>query len=206
MMGSDKYDREKPIHKVTLKRFRMGKYPITQKQYKAVMGNNPSHFQSDDNCPVEKVSWEDAKAFCKKLSGMTGQTVKLPSEAQWEYACRAGSNGKYYFGNDTNQLEKYAWYNKNSDNKTHAVGQKLANTWGLHDMHGNVWEWCEDLWHENYNGAPTDGSAWLRGGEQNMRFLRGGSWDSGVINCRSAGRDRISAGGRSSIIGFRVVI
>ena len=139
-MGSDDYDTEKPIHKVNLKAFKIGKYPITQKQYQSVMRNNPSNFKGD-NLPVEQVSWDDAVAFCKKLSEITGQKISLPSEAQWEYACRAGSTGKYCFGDDVNQLENYAWYNENSGSKTHPVGEKLANSWGLHDMHGNVWEW-----------------------------------------------------------------
>ncbi len=206
MMGSDDDGNEKPIRKVTLKAFRMGKYPITQKQYKAVMENNPSHFQGDENCPVENVSWNDAIEFCKKLSGMTGQTVKLPSEAQWEYACRSGSSGKYCFGDDVNQLERYAWYNENSDSKTHAVGKKLANAWGLHDMHGNIWEWCEDIWHENYNDAPTDGSAWLNDGEQNRRSLRGGSRYNFNIFCRSTVRNWVIADKRYYKFGFRVVV
>jgi formylglycine-generating enzyme required for sulfatase activity len=204
-MGSDEYDDEKPIHKVTLPAFTMGKYPITQKQYMAVMGNNPSNFKGD-NLPVEKVSWDDAVAFCKKLSGIVGKTIKLPSEAQWEYACRAGSTGKYCFGDDVSKLGNYAWYNENAGSKTHPVGEKLANSWGLHDMYGNVWEWCEDVWHENYNGAPTDGSAWLTGGEQNTRALRGGSWYDGAINCRSACRGRNIAGNSYYTFGFRVVV
>ena len=206
LMGSNDYDNEKPIHQVTLKAFQMSKYPITQKQYHSVMGNNPSNFQGDENHPVEQVSWDDAVAFCKKLSKMTGQNVKLPSEAQWEYACRAGSTGKYFFGDDVNQLKEYAWYNENSGSKTHPVGEKLANSWGLHDMHGNVWEWCEDVWHEDYNGAPVDGSVWLTGGEQTIRSLRGGSWYDGVILCRSAIRHRYVAGKRNYFVGFRVVV
>ena len=184
----------------------MGKYPITQKQYKAIMGTNPSYFQGDENCPVEQVSWEEAVVFCKKLSGMTGEKVKLPSEAQWEYACRSGSIGKYYFGDEVNQLGNYAWYYENSGKKTHPVGQKLANAWGLHDMHGNVWEWCEDVWHDSYNDALTDGSAYLKGDEQNMRSLRGGSWDGDIIVCRSAIRDGDDAVLRDDFIGFRVVL
>ena len=132
--------------------------------------------------------------------------MKLPTEAQWEYACRAGSTGKYCFGDDVNQLKKYAWYNENAGSKTHPVGEKLANSWGLHDMHGNVEEWCEDVWHENYNGAPTEGSAWLTGGKQNQRALRGGSWDSGDVGCRSANRGRNNAVNSIVSNGFRVVV
>jgi formylglycine-generating enzyme required for sulfatase activity len=205
LMGSNDYDNEKPIHKVTLKAFKIGKYPITQKQYMAVMGNNPSNFKGD-NLPVEKVSWDDAVAFCKKLSQMIGQTVKLPSEAQWEYACRAGSTGKYCFGDNVNQLGNYAWYNENSESKTHPVGAKLANSWELHDMHGNVWEWCEDVWHENYNNAPTDCYAWLNSGEQTKRALRCGSWYYNDSNCRSAFRGWDLTVIRYDYIGFRVVV
>jgi formylglycine-generating enzyme required for sulfatase activity len=161
MMGSDEYNSEQPIHQVTLKAFKMGKYPITQKQYLAVMGKNPSNFKRDKNLPVVEKSWDDAIAFCKKLSEMTRQNVKLPSESQWEYACRAGSTGKYCFGDDVEQLENYAWYANNSGDKSldtlqirktdqdnywkrlddnklklHPVGEKLPNPWGLHDMHG----------------------------------------------------------------------
>ena len=206
MMGSNDYANEKKPHQVTLKAFQMSKYPITQKQYRLVMGTNPSSFQGDENCPVENLSWHDAVKFCEELSKRIGQKVKLPTEAQWEYACRAGSTGKYCFGDDVSKLGNYAWYNKNSGSKTHPVGEKLANSWGLHDMHGNVWEWCEDVWHENYNGAPTDGSAWLTGGEQNRRALRGGSWFDNVINCRSANRDWNVADDRDNDVGFRVVV
>ena len=205
MMGSNDYDSEKPIQ-VTLKAFKISKYPITQKQYQAVMRKNPSNFQGDVNCPVENLSWHDAVAFCQKLSQMTGQKVKLPSEAQWEYACRAGSKTKYCFGDNADQLGNYAWYNKNSESKTHPVGEKSPNAWGLHDMHGNVWEWCEDVWHSNYSGAPNDGTAWLNGGEQNKRALRGGSWNLIGIYCRSAYRGRNEADSEDYSIGFRVVV
>jgi formylglycine-generating enzyme required for sulfatase activity len=206
MMGSSKYESEKPIHKVTLKGYKMGKYPITQAQYKAVMGNNPSHFQGEEKCPVEKVSWEDALSFCKKLSRMTGQVVKLPSEAQWEYACRSGNKGNYCFGDDVNQLGGYAWYGENSRKKTHAVGTRLTNAWGLQDMYGNVWEWCEDVWHDNYKGAPTDGNAWIEGGDRERRAVRGGSWVSYNLNCRSANRIRYILRDRDNYLGFRVVV
>jgi formylglycine-generating enzyme required for sulfatase activity len=204
-MGCNEYSYEKPIHRVNLREFFIGKYPVTQAQYQAVIGKNPSNFKGDQN-PVERVSWHDAVKFCEELSKRIGQKVKLPSEAQWEYACRAGSTGKYCFGDDVSKLGNYAWYNKNSGSKTHPVGEKLANSWGLHDMHGNVWEWCEDLWHENYNGAPTDGSAWLTGGEQNRRALRGCSWYSSGIDCHSANRGSYVAVDSNDIFGFRVVV
>ncbi len=203
-MGSNDFNDEKKPHQVTLKAFQMSKYPITQKQYQAVIGKNPSNFKRDENYPVECVSWHDAVKFCEELSKRIGQKVKLPSEAQWEYACRAGSTGKYCFGDDVSELGNYAWYNKNSAGKTHPVGEKLANSWGLHDMHGNVWEWCEDVWHENYNGAPTNGSAWLTGGDHSRRALRGGSWAD--IRCRSAYRHCYFAGISYYDFGFRVVV
>jgi formylglycine-generating enzyme required for sulfatase activity len=204
--GIQSREQEQPIHTVNLKAFRMSKYPITQKQYMAVMGVNPSHFTGDKNCPVESVSWHDAVKFCEKLSTMTGQTVKLPTEAQWEYACRAGSAGIYCFGDDENQLENYAWYEKNSDKKTHPVGQKRSNNWGLHDMHGNVLEWCEDSWHENYNSAPSDDRVWDTGGDHLLRVRRGGSWLSAALFCRSTVRRRNDTDGRNNRIGFRVVV
>jgi formylglycine-generating enzyme required for sulfatase activity len=204
MMGSNDYDSQKPIHRVNVPEFLMGKYQVTQAQYEAVMGKNPSYFKSKQN-PVEQVSWNDAQEFCKKLSQKTGRKVKLPSEAQWEYACRAGSTGIYCFGDNVDQLGKYAWYDENSDSKIHPVGEKLANAWGLHDMHGNVWEWCEDIWHDSYNGAPTDGSAWLSGENQSKHILRGGSWNDFVQLCRSANRSRSNLDFRYNFFGFRFV-
>ena len=204
-MGSNEYDSEKPIHRVNLREFLIGKYPVTQVQYHAVIGKNPSRFMGDRD-PVENINWHDAVKFCQELSKRIGQKVKLPTEAQWEYACRAGSTGKYCFGDDVSKLGNYAWYIENSESKTYPVGEKRANSWGLHDMHGNVEEWCEDVWHENYNGASTDGSAWLTGGKQNQRALRGGSWLVSDGDCRSAYRGRSLAGTSGSYNGFRVVV
>jgi len=204
-MGDTQNSDEQPVHTVHLQAYRMSKYQVTQKLYQAVMGSNPACFKGDD-LPVEQVSWDDAKAFCQKLSEKIGQKVRLPSEAEWEYACRAGSTGEYGFGNDPKQLGNYAWYEGNAGRQTHPVGQKQANDWGLYDMHGNVWEWCEDVWHDSYNGAPTDGSAWVAGGESNRRVQRGGSWYFNARLCRSAFRCRFCSDGRFNYVGFRVVL
>jgi formylglycine-generating enzyme required for sulfatase activity len=182
------------------------------------MGTNPSYFKGCDNCPVEQVSWDDAQAFIKKLNAQNeGYTYRLPSEAEWEYACRAATTGDY-----AGDLDSMGWYYNNSGdavlsgqwdasklsanrNRTHAVGSKQPNAFGLFDMHGNVWEWCQDWYHDSYAGAPTDGSAWLSGGEQKYRVLRGGSWIDGAFFLRSAGRGRREQGERNNLIGFRVV-
>jgi formylglycine-generating enzyme required for sulfatase activity/tRNA A-37 threonylcarbamoyl transferase component Bud32 len=210
LMGSpeseeEHYDVEKPQHRVSVQAFSIGKYEITQAQWKAVMGgNNPSKFNGDD-LPVESVSWNDAKEFCQKLARMTGKRYGLPSEAEWEYACRAGTTGAY-----AGNLDSMAWYGSNSDGKTHLVGQKQANAFGLYDMHGNVWEWCEDVWHDSYGGRhgnpPTDGSAWLSGGDSGFRSLRGGSWHLFSWDLRSSFRLRLAPGERSSVIGLRVAV
>ncbi|MFM7792848.1 MAG: formylglycine-generating enzyme family protein, partial [Microcystis panniformis] len=184
--------------------FKIGKYPITQAQYEAVMGTNPSNFVNNPQNPVEKVSWNDAQAFCQKLSQITGKTYRLPTEAEWEYACRAGTTTRYYFGDDANQLGDYAWYRKNSQGTTHPVGQKKPNAWGLYDMSGNVFEWCEDNWHDNYIGAPKDGSAWLIK-DNHSQIVRGGSWYNNPDVCRSAYRSYLVRRVNVYGSGFRVV-
>ncbi|NCR41614.1 MAG: formylglycine-generating enzyme family protein [Microcystis aeruginosa W13-11] len=208
LMGSpdsdlDAKSEEKPQHQVKVNSFAIGKYPVTQAQYEAVMRNNPSRFQNNPQNPVEKVSWNDAQAFCQKLSQITGKTYRLPIEAEWEYACRAGTTTRFYFGDDANQLGDYAWYVGNSQQTTHPVGQKKPNAWGLYDMSGNVWEWCEDNWHDSYENAPRDGSAWLRN-DNNYHIVRGGSWDFNPYYCRSASRIRFSPGFDFNYLGFRV--
>jgi formylglycine-generating enzyme required for sulfatase activity len=206
-MGSDEYDDEKPKHQVKLQEFYLGKYPVTQEQYQAIMGNNPSHFKDNPKNPVEQVSWNDAQKFCQKINKKTGKKYRLPSEAEWEYACRAGTQTRYYFGDGEKQLGEYAWYSENSGSKTHSVGQKKPNNWGLFDMSGNVWEWCDDGWHENYENAPKNGSSWNDNHSQTFfRTLRGGSWLVNSRFCRSASRDGDLAGVRNYDIGFRLAV
>jgi len=200
---SDYDDREKPQHRVNLQEFYVGKYLVTQEQYQVVMGNNRSRFKDNSKNPLESVSWDDAQEFCQKLSEKTGKKYRLPSEAEWEYACRAGTQTRYYFGDNADLLGEYAWYRDNSASKTHPVGQKKPNNWGLYDMYGNVWEWCEDVWHENYKNAPTDGTAWNDDRFQIYRVLRGGSWYGNPRACRSAYRTYYDS--RGSYFGFRVV-
>ena len=199
----------RPQHHVTVSQFYLGKYPITNAQWKALMQTDPSarwgkKFQSDCQ-PVIHVSWHDAQAFCQKLTQLTQRSYRLPSEAEWEYACRAETQTKYSFGDDESQLKNYAWYEGNSNRQTHPVGQKKPNAFGLYDMHGNVWEWCTDHWHENYKNAPTDGSAWLSENENNCRLLRGGSWLASPVNCCSAFRCHFSPNTHFVFIGFRIV-
>ena len=173
---------ERPQHRVTVPSFLMGRYPVTQAQWRVVAGYSridkdldlvPSRFEGDA-LPVEQVSWEDATEFCRRLAAKTGKAYGLPSEAQWEYACRAGTQTAYQFGDRlTEELANY----DGTVSQTSEAGRYSANRWGLYDMHGNVWEWCKDHWHGTYEEAPNDGSAWISFGEsKNERVLRGGSW------------------------------
>ena len=196
-MGGTASD-ELPVHRVMLRSFSMGKTEVTQGQWRAVMGSNPSRFSNcGDTCPVEQVSWEDAKEFVSRLNAKTGKTYRLPSEAEWEYACRAGSREEYC---GSNRVDDVGWY---SGKATNPVAGKQANAWGLHDMSGNVWEWNEDCWNGNYSSAPTDGSAWTAG-DCSRRVLRGGSWYSDPRGLRSASRNGGTAAVRDSYLGFRV--
>jgi formylglycine-generating enzyme required for sulfatase activity len=205
-MGSDERDTEQPKHQVTIKQFAIGKYPITQEQYKAVIGNNPSYFKGNPKNPVEMIKWQNAQRFCRKLSEKTGKKYRLPSEAEWEYSCRAGTQTCYYFGNDEKQLGEYAWYMDNSGHTTRPVGQKKPNNWGLYDMSGNVWEWCEDGSHENYKNAPKDGTAWNDSHSQSdFRVMRGGSGMDSMWYCRSACRSTFPLDHLGPRRGFRVV-
>ena len=206
-MGSNKDSNAMPVHRVKISEpFYIGKYEVTQKQWIAVMGDNSSRWKGD-NLPVEQVTWNNAQEFCRKAGG----GLRLPSEAEWEYACRAGSKTRWCFGNYEDTLPKYAWCEYNSEEKTHEVGTKKPNKWGLYDMHGNVWERCQDVWHDNYNGAPDDGKAWTTGGywaagrHWSARVCRGGSLDDRDWYTRSASRKANSLGDSYIAIGFRVV-
>jgi formylglycine-generating enzyme required for sulfatase activity len=200
----DRYSNEGPLHRVKISNaFYMGKYEVTQKQWRDVMGSSPSYFKGDD-LPVERVSWNDVQDFIKKLNEKEGSNkYRLPSEAEWEYAARAGTATRYSFGDDESKLGDYAWYYANSGSKTHEVGTKKLNPWGLYDMHGNVWEWVQDKWHGDYSGAATDGSAWERSGSD--RVVRGGGWSSLARDCRSADRNNDGPGDRDGVLGFRLL-
>ncbi|MGB7376718.1 MAG: SUMF1/EgtB/PvdO family nonheme iron enzyme [Rivularia sp. (in: cyanobacteria)] len=204
---------EKPLHKVTIEPFFMSKFTVTQQQYQAIMGKNPSQFKGRKK-PVECVTWDNAVQFCTKISQTTGKSYRLPSEAEWEYACRAGTTTPFHFGESiTNELANYNGnYTYGSAPKgqsleqTTDVGSFPANGFGLYDMHGNVSEWCQDSWHKNYNGMPTDGSAWKDENDPRYRMLRGGSWFSLPWDCRCAFRFGNERKYRYSFIGFRVVV
>jgi len=201
---------EMPVHWVEFTRgFFIARTEVTNSQYEAF---DPKHERSEyspgDDAPVVDVSWEDAKKYCAWLSEQSGQAIRLPSESEWECACRAGSICEFCFGDDEKLLTRYAWHDANSDNRAHKVGTRRANAWGLSDFHGNVWEWCEDTYHENYEGAPADGTAWTEGGEEwepgaLRRVFRGGCWGDGAVYCRSAYRRLFHPGFRVRHLGFR---
>ena len=199
---------EHPRHQVTLAPFLMGKYPVTQAQWQAVMGNNPSRFKGADR-PVENVSWNGCQEFMQKLNatvethGRASLQFRLPTEAEWEYACRAGSETIWHFGDDPAQLGTYAWFSENSGSETHPVGQKSPNAWGLCDMHGNVLEWCQDWFAETYYAnSPQENPQGPSSGQ--YRLLRGGSWYSHATDCRSASR-LYDPGNRNNNVGVRVL-
>ena len=209
-MGSNEKADEQPVHRVNVPSFLIGKTEVTQGQWKAVMGSNPSYFSScGEDCPVEQVSWNEAQEFAQRLSQKTGKQYRLPSEAEWEYAARAGSSTTWSFGDNESQLGDYAWFSANSERwfsgaQTQRVAQKRPNAFGLFDMHGNVWEWTQDCWHGDYTGAPTDGSAWTTGCSGSYRVLRGGSWNYYPADLRSAVRSRSTSDYRNSYFGLRL--
>jgi formylglycine-generating enzyme required for sulfatase activity/predicted Ser/Thr protein kinase len=202
---------ESPQHRVKIQPFGMGKYPVTQLQWSLIMGNNPSRFRGDYR-PVDSVSWYEAKQFCDRLSELTGRKYRLPTESEWEYACRAHTTTAYstgdYIGTDFanyNASHYCPLSNEQSRQTTTNVDQFMPNPFGLYDMHGNVWEWCEDWWHENYEGAPDDGSIWTAGGNPVLRVIRGGSWLYFYKSCRSGNRNWYFVDRAIDYLGFRVV-
>jgi formylglycine-generating enzyme required for sulfatase activity len=218
----DYFSWEKPRHQVNVSAFSMGKYAVTQKQWQQIVSlpkimidldSISANFKGDD-LPVENINWNEAVEFCERLSKKTGKTYRLPSEAEWEYACRAGTTTPFHFGATiTGEIANYdATYvfdqeaKGNYRQKTTSVGSFSANVFGLYDMHGNVWEWCADIWDNNYEGAPNDGTAWIAKNDQNNlnRVLRGGSWFNDPWDCRSASRSYDDAGLFGNY-GFRVV-
>ena len=214
MMGSEKsekdsFDDERPAHKVTVETFHMGRYPVTNAEYERFLKENPDMKEPDywgdrqynrPEQPVVGVSWHDAKKFADWAG------LDLPSEAQWEYACRAGTTTRYFTGDEKKDLNKAGWYDNNSGGRLHPVGEKEPNRFGLHDTHGNVWEWCEDDWHGNYDGAPEDGRAWTDEPRGSLRVVRGGAWHYSAGFCRSAVRDCGDPSGRLVGLGFRLVL
>lgn len=201
-MGGEREKQEQPVHTVRLTDFELGATPVTQAQYEAIMGTHPPHFKGA-NRPVENVSWEEAVEFCEKLSAETGAAFSLPTEAQWEYACRAGSPAAWCFGDEPGKLDDYAWYEGNSGGETHPVREKRPNDWGLYDMHGNVWEWCQDWFAEGYYQSSPELDP--KGpGKGSNRVDRGGSWDRPPEGCRSAYRRWDPPSVRYRDLGFRV--
>jgi len=215
VMGSTEKEYEKPIHTVQIaKAFHIASTEVTQGQWEAIMSTRPwdgkEYVQSGANYPAVFVSWDEAHEFCRRLSAKEGKPYRLPSESEWEYAARAGGDGKWCFGSNEGSLGTYAWFDKNTwdigEKYAHLVGTKQANAFGLFDMHGNVWEWCEDTWHDSYAGAPSDGSAWVIDGNQAERVHRDGSFDRSTTITRSASRGSHAPRYRNYLLGFRVVV
>jgi formylglycine-generating enzyme required for sulfatase activity len=214
-MGSSSADApatEKPVVKVTFKApFAVARYEVTQELYQRVIGANPARWKGPRNS-VEMVNWNEANSFCSKVTALLhkekllpkGQAIRPPSEAEWEYACRAGTTTRWSFGDKEADIGAYAWHKDNSKGEDPPVGKKKPNAWGLYDMHGYVSEWCADAWHANYKGAPTDGRPWARAGQKD-RVIRGGSFADPADSHRSAFRDHQPLTTRSDRIGFRCV-
>jgi len=210
--NADARDREKPSHEVHIDYdIAMSKYLVTVEDYmlfaQATGADIPVERHEDlgFDVPVRRVRWTDAKAYCNWKSERESKNYRLPTEAEWEYACRAGSTTKYSFGEDESLLGEYTWYRANSGGITHDVGTKKPNAWGLYDMHGNVWEWCIDCYSDSYENTPTDGSAYKIPNEKG-RVLRGGSYNADADKCSSTSRINLGSGGKNYFIGFRVVI
>jgi formylglycine-generating enzyme required for sulfatase activity len=202
-MGSATGERhERPVHEVCVESFELGKFEITQAQWRSVMGGNPSRFTAcGDNCPVERVSWSEVQEFIARLNAQKRGVFRLPTEAEWEYACRSGGKAEDYAGGGIADLDELAWYSKgDAGNTTHLVGAKKPNALGLHDMSGNVWEWVQDRFTSPYGAKPGDPDARI----EDKRVLRGGSWDAKANDVRCAIRNRQDADRRDPRLGFRV--
>ena len=197
-------DDERPMHEVVLKGFFISKFEVTQEQWRLVMGKNPSEFKACLKCPVENVSWNDIQAFIKKLNAKTGKSYRLPTEAEWEYAAKGGSNNNVYKYAGSNEINLVAWYYENAKNKTHPAGSREPNALGVYDMTGNVWEWCSDWYDKNYyqQSKKNNPQGPMNG---DYRVLRGGSWNSEGSNCRLTDRSFFGQNSRMNDIGFRVV-
>jgi formylglycine-generating enzyme required for sulfatase activity len=212
LMGSEYMLTEMPVHEVTIEHdILMSKYQVTVEDYMlyaeatGVEVPTDKHTHLGLDVPVRRVTWFDAMAYCKWMSEREGKTVRLPTEAEWEYACKAGSTEKYFFGHDEALLGEYAWYKENSGRVTHTVGTKKPNPWGLFDMYGNVWEWTLDRYADSYNETPRDGTHHQIQSDKGM-VLRGGAWSAEPKNCRSARRINLGATSRNYFVGFRVVV
>ena len=197
---SDAYYDERLIHRVTLSDYRLGKYEVTQEEWKAVMGSNPSFFKGD-NLPVERVSWNDCQAFIRKLNALTGLCFRLPTEAEWEYAARGGNRSEGYKYSGSNHIGDVAWYDANSGGNTHPVGKKLPNELGLYDMSGNVYEWCSD-WYGAYSSSSSSNPTGPDRGS--YRVFRGGNWYGGAGCCRVSNRHSGTPASSNSHFGFRL--
>jgi formylglycine-generating enzyme required for sulfatase activity len=205
---------ERPPRRVSVKQgFQIARYEVPQNLWEAVMGSNPSKWKGPRNS-VEMLSFDEALAFCRKATELMRaaklitpqQVIRLPSEAEWEYVARAGSTTKYSFGDDAGQLGQYGWFNGNAAGNDPPVGAKKANPWGLYDVHGYLWEWCADHWHDSYAGAPQDGSAWISGGDATRRVLRGGSWQDKADRLTSTARRSAPKELRGAEVGLRCVL
>ncbi|MGD1856230.1 MAG: formylglycine-generating enzyme family protein [Leptolyngbyaceae cyanobacterium] len=223
LMGSSPSDpqheaREGPQRTIQMPSFYMGAFTITQQQYEAVMGENPSYFTDDEgqdgaDLPVEQISWQEADVFCQQLSELTKRTYRLPSEAEWEYACRAGTTTSFSFGEQltpelANYFEDFTFtenFEENYRNTPVTADSFWPNAFGLYNMHGNVLEWCSDDYHDSYENAPSDAGSWSSENSQASKVMRGGSWFNDIPYCRSAARDKNSQTGRSNSFGLRVV-
>ncbi len=210
-MGSDT---ERPAHKVAFAYdFHVARYEVPQNLWESVTGKNPSRWKGPRNS-VELLSFDEAVEFCRKVTALLreaklidpDQAVRLPSEAEWEYAARAGTATRYSFGDDTKDLDAHAWHTGNAAGNDPPVGAKKPNPWKLYDVHGYLWEWCADAWHDTYESAPADGSAWIAGGDPERRVLRGGSWKDKAERLTSSYRRAAASGLRDDAVGLRCVL